>query len=187
MSALFGPVVQQGYVVPDVEVAMQHWLSRGIGPFVFVDIKNLPGIYRDQPIEAAMQAGFAYSGNQQIEVIRPSSEHPSIYQDYLQTTPQGGLQHLAFWVDNIDAKLAELDAQHIAYQVWQRYGQPPQYDAHAYLDLNQHTGVMIQLMARSEFYTLLFGLLEQAANNWDGHSAPIRILDLPNRTLVARD
>lgn len=30
MSALFGPVIQQGYVVPDVEAAMRHWIARGI-------------------------------------------------------------------------------------------------------------------------------------------------------------
>ncbi len=48
MSVLFGPVVQQGYVVPDVELAMQHWLARGVGPFVFVDIKEFPGIWQLQ-------------------------------------------------------------------------------------------------------------------------------------------
>ena len=33
MSALFGPVIQQGYVVPDIDVAIEHWVARGIGPF----------------------------------------------------------------------------------------------------------------------------------------------------------
>ena len=96
MSVLFGSVVQQGYVVPDVEVAMQHWLDRGVGPFVFVDIADFSGQYDGQPIQAAMQAGFAYSGDQQIEVIAPSDAHPSIYLDYLRANPGGGLQHLAY-------------------------------------------------------------------------------------------
>ena len=124
MSHLFGPVVQQGYVVPDVENAMQHWLARGVGPFVFVDIAEFPGTYRGEPIMARMQAGFAYSGDQQIEVITPSDAHPSIYSDFLVHTPQGGLQHLAFWVDDIDEKLSQLDADDIEYEVWQRYGEP---------------------------------------------------------------
>ena len=186
MSTLFGPVVQQGYVVPDVEQAMQHWLARGVGPFVFVDIKDFPGQYLDQPIQAEMQAGFAYSGDQQIEVITPSLEHPSIYRDYLQHTPQGGLQHLAFWVDNIDAKLAQLDAKQVAYKVWQRYGPPPTYTAHAYLDLVDQPGVMVQLMARSDFYDMMFGLLYDAAKAWDGTTAPIRTLDAASGKLVPR-
>lgn len=186
MSQLFGPVVQQGYVVPDVELAMEHWLARGVGPFVFVDIKGFSGLYDGQPINAEMQAGFAYSGDQQIEVITPSVAHPSIYQDFLEHQPMGGLQHLAFWVDNIDAKLAELDARHTNYKVWQRYGDAPDYAAHAYLDLIDQPGVMIQLMARSDFYNMLFGALQTAAKNWDGMTDPIRTLDPQSGSLIAR-
>lgn len=186
MSQLFGPVVQQGYVVPNVELAMQHWLARGVGPFVFVDIKGFSGVYDGQPITAEMQAGFAYSGDQQIEVIAPSLAHPSIYKDYLDQQPLGGLQHLAFWVDDIDAKLAELDARKIRYKVWQRYGEAPDYAAHAYIDLIDQPGVMIQLMARSDFYNMLFGALETVANGWDGVTDPIRLLDPQSGALVAR-
>lgn len=186
MSALFGPVVQQGYVVPDVEAAMAHWLSRGVGPFVYVDISDFPGEYAGKPIMASMRAGFAYSGNQQIEVIAPSLDHPSIYRDYLEQVPTGGLQHLAFWVDDIDAKLAQLDTDKVAYRVWQRYGTPPTYAAHAYLDLVEQPGVMIQLMARSPFYDTLFGALQTAANEWDGRTAPIRVFEPAQGALVAR-
>lgn len=186
MSHLFGPVVQQGYVVPDVEDAMQHWLARGVGPFVFVDIKDFPGMYNDEPIMAQMQAGFAYSGDQQIEVITPSLDHPSIYKDFLQQVPSGGLQHLAFWVDDIDAKLTELNHRQVGFRVWQRYGAPPDYQAHAYIDLTDAPGVMIQLMARSDFYDLLFGALSDAAKAWDGVSDPIRVLDPASGALVPR-
>ena len=187
MSQLFGPVVQQGYVVPDVEQGMQHWLARGVGPFVFVDIKDFAGIYDTTPINAQMQAGFAYSGDQQIEVIAPSLDHPSIYKDYLIEQPTGGLQHLAFWVTNIDATLAQLDASGHKYKVWQRYGTAPDYAAHAYIDLLDAPGVMIQLMARSDFYTMLFGALQSAATDWDGVTDPIRVLDPATGALVPRD
>ena len=178
MSSLFGPVVQQGYVVPDVEEAIAHWLSRGVVPFFLNDISDFPGQYNGQPIMAEMRAGFAYSGDQQIEVITPSLDHPSIYKDYLAEVPQGGLQHLAFWVENIDAKLAELDAAGHDYRVWQRYGQPPDYEAHAYIDSASNPGVMMQLMARSDFYDMYFGLMKEAADSWDGKTDPIRMLDM---------
>jgi catechol 2,3-dioxygenase-like lactoylglutathione lyase family enzyme len=186
MSKLFGPVVQQGYVVPDVEAAMQHWLARGVGPFVFVDIRDFSGQYDGDPIQAEMQAGFAYSGDQQIEVITPSLGHPSIYKDYLTLNPQGGLQHLAFWVDDIDNKLAELDERGVRYRVWQRYGEPPTFAAHAYIDLLDEPGVMMQLMARSPFYDVLFGQLHAAAESWDGSTDPIRVLDPGDGKLVVR-
>ena len=178
MSTLFGPVVQQGYVVPDVDEAIAHWTSRGIGPFFLQDIADFPGEYDGKPIMAQMRAGFAFCGNQQIEVITPQGDHPSIYKDFLQHTPQGGLQHLAFWVDNIADKLQELESAGHRYRVWQRYGEAPDYALHAYIDSEAHPGVMIQLMARSEFYDLFFGLLQEAADTWDGSTDPVRMLDM---------
>lgn len=178
MSKLFGPVVQQGYVVPDVEVAIAHWLARGVGPFFLQDIEGFSGQYDGRPIEAAMRAGFAFSGDQQIEVITPLGSHPSIYKDYLQTHAEGGLQHLAFWVDDIDATLAALAATGARFKVWQRYGEAPDYAAHAYIDSEEQPGVMMQLMARSAFYDLFFGLMREAADSWDGVTDPVRTLDM---------
>lgn len=178
MSRLFGPVVQQGYVVPDVEAAIEHWIARGIGPFFLQDISDFPGSYDGQPIRAAMRAGFAFCGDQQIEVITPAGDHPSVYRDFLRGTPQGGLQHLAFWVDDIDRALARLEADGQRFRVRQRYGEPPGYGAHAYIDSEAQPGVMIQLMARSQFYDLFFGLLREAADSWDGVTDPVRMLEM---------
>ena len=178
MSTLFGQVVQQGYVVPNVEDAIAHWTARGVGPFYLMDIDNFPGQYDGEPIMARMRAGFAYCGDQQIEVITPGGESPSIYKDYLSHTPQGGLQHLAFWVDSIAEKLGELEAAGQRFRVWQRYGEAPDYAAHAYIDCEDQPGVMIQLMARSEFYDMFFGLLRQEAGSWNGVTDPVRMLDM---------
>jgi catechol 2,3-dioxygenase-like lactoylglutathione lyase family enzyme len=178
VSSLFGPVVQQGYVVPDVDEAIAHWLARGVGPFFLQDITGFEGIYEDEPIMADMRAGFAYCGDQQIEVITPEGDHPSIYKDYLNENPAGGLQHLAYWVDSVDDKLAELEAAGHDYKVWQRYGQAPDYRLHAYIDSRRNPGVMIQLMAHSDFYDMFFGLMRQAADEWDGVTDPVRMLDM---------
>lgn len=178
MSTLFGPVVQQGYVVPDVDAAIEHWLARGVGPFFLQDIRDFPGWYDGKDIMAEMRAGFAYCGDQQIEVISPGGEHPSIYKDYLKQQPAGGLQHLAYWVDDVDEALHALDKAGEQFRVWQRYGQPPDYKAHAYIDSLTQPGVMIQLMARSDFYDMFFGLMRAAADSWDGKTDPVRMLDM---------
>lgn len=178
MSKLFGPVVQQGYVVPDVDASIEHWLARGVGPFFLQDISDFSGQYDGSHIQADMRAGFAYCGDQQIEVITPEGEHPSIYKDYLKQNPAGGLQHLAYWVDDVEKKLAEVAAAGHQFKVWQRYGEAPDYKAHAYIDSETHPGVMIQLMARSDFYDMFFGLMKAAADEWDGVTDPVRMLDM---------
>ena len=172
MSVLFGPVVQQGYVVPDVRAAIDHWLARGIGPFFVEELDDFEGVVEGKTVRLNLTAAFAYSGDQQIEVIQPRGDVPSIYDAYLKTHPDGGLQHLAIWVDDIDAKLAELDAAGHAYRVHQRYG-----DGHAYIDSVEAPGVMMQLMAHNEFIDELFRLIKTAAEGWDGKTDPIRKID----------
>ncbi len=101
-----------------------------------------------------------------------------LYKDYLADHPEGGLQHLAYWVDEVDDALASIEAKGCRHKVWQRYGEAPDYKAHAYIDIEDQPGVMIQLMARSDFYDMFFGLMKQAADEWDGVTDPVRMLDI---------
>ena len=172
MSVLFGPVIQQGYVVPDIQAAMLHWVARGIGPFFIENLRDYPGIYRGQETRFNLDAAFAYSGDQQIEVIQPLDDTPSIYSAHLQDQGSGGLQHLAVWVASIEAKLAELEAAGRKYEVVQSYG-----ERHAYLDSIDSPGVMIQLMERNEVIEELFDLIKEGSTGWDGEMDPIRGID----------
>ena len=109
MSNVFGAVLQQGYVVPDIDAAMKHWIARGIGPFYMEHLKEFPGELDGKPVKLELKAGFAYSGDQQIEVIEPIGPVPSIYSEYLKDHPEGGLQHLAVFCDGaIQEKLDEI-------------------------------------------------------------------------------
>ncbi len=172
MSRIFGDVVQQGYAVPDVDAAMRHWIARGIGPFYIADIEGMEGEYYGEPISSKMRAGFAYSGDQQIEVIQPTGTNPSIYGDFLKDHPGGGLQHLAVWVDDVNDAFAKLNETGERFQICQRYG-----DAHIYVDHVAEPGVMMQMMARSDFYDVFFGIVKAGADAWDGKTNPLRKID----------
>ena len=50
MSRLFGPLRQMGYVVPDVEAAMRHWVTVcGVGPWFIADRLPLTQIHLWRP------------------------------------------------------------------------------------------------------------------------------------------
>ncbi|HIF92712.1 MAG TPA: hypothetical protein EYQ60_06230 [Myxococcales bacterium] len=172
MSVLFGPTVQQGYVVPDLQAAMRHWIERGIGPFFFEELRGYTGLYQNEETQFDLDAAFAYSGDQQIEVIQPLGSATSIYSRFLEQNPLGGLQHLAFWVDDIEETLARLDRMGKQYVVAQRYG-----DRHAYLDSVDVPGIMIQLMAHNEINDELFRVIQKGGEGWDGVKSPIRKID----------
>ena len=172
MSILFGPVVQQGYVVPDSDKAISHWLSRGVGPFFVEVIDQMDAMVWGETVKVDLTAAFAYSGDQQIEVIEPRGSTPSIYTTYLDKYADGGLQHLAVWVDDIDAKVAELKDKGLNYSVQQRYGA-----SHAYLDNDDEPGVMIQLMTHNEAIDAMFDMIKEASETWDGQTDPVRRID----------
>jgi catechol 2,3-dioxygenase-like lactoylglutathione lyase family enzyme len=172
MSVLFGPAAQQGYVVPDLQIAMEHWIARGIGPFFLEELRGYPGLYNGEETSFDLDAAFAYSGDQQIEVIQPLGSATSIYSRFLEQNPTGGLQHLAFWVDDIEETLARLERMGRKFVVAQRYG-----DRHAYLDSVDASGVMIQLMAHGEVNDELFRVIREASQGWDGEENSIRQID----------
>lgn len=177
MSALFGPFIQQGWIVPDLDAALAHWLGLGVGPFFVEEHIRPPGEFDGQPIQADLTAAFAYSGDQQIELIQQNDDTPTIYREYLSSHPEGGLQHVACWVDDVPAKLDELASRAPGFRIRQRYG-----DAHVYLELPKleppaHPGPMVQLMARIELMTSLFDDIERACMSWDGHTDPVRKID----------
>ena len=173
MSNVFGAVVQQGYVVPDIDAAMKHWVARGIGPFFLEHLKNFDGVVDGKPVKLELKAAFAYSGDQQIEVIQPLGDTACIYEEYLRTHPDGGLQHLAVWCEGtIKEKLAELEQKGMKFKLRQNYG-----DAHAYIDSVDQPGTMIQLMARGEMIEKMFAIIKEGSDNWDGKTDPVRHID----------
>jgi catechol 2,3-dioxygenase-like lactoylglutathione lyase family enzyme len=173
MSRLFGPMMQQGYVVPDMQAAMAHWLARGVGPFYVIPPFTLDALHYGRPSECRITAAFACSGDQQIELIEPlDGSGPNVYDDFLKENPDGGLQHLAAWCEDVDAKLEELTARGVDYVLAQRYP-----GSHAYLDMRDSPGVMIQLMPTLQRYLDLFNVSKAEAEVWDGRSDPIRVMD----------
>ena len=98
MSRLFGPVIQLGYVVPDIQIALKHWIDViGVGPFFLFEHMHPPEAeYRGNPTDVDISAAFSYSGEQQIELIVQHNSAPSVYADFLASHPEGGLHHFAF-------------------------------------------------------------------------------------------
>src|SRR5918997_314367 len=79
MSRFLGEIRQAGYVVDDIEAAMDYW-SRvlGIGPFFYkerVPIENYT--YRGKSYEPHNSVALANSGPLQIELIQTRNDAPS--------------------------------------------------------------------------------------------------------------
>lgn len=92
-------VDQLGNVVPDLEVAIEWWLLRGVGPWYTLGPALLEhNEYLGKPSSPGVVIALAQVGGVQIELIQPVDKRPSAYLDFL-NAGNYGLQHCGFFVD----------------------------------------------------------------------------------------
>ena len=168
-TPLFGPVMQLGYVVPDLERAMRHWVSLGVGPFfVLPHVRFAETRYRGQPTEFDMSVGLAQWGEVQIELIQQYDEGPSIYRDFAYRAT-GGLQHVGVMTDSVDADLARLRPLGIESV---QSGSTATGIKFAYVSTDLYPGAMVELIQHGTIDDF-FKMVRQAAQGWDGRD-PVR-------------
>ncbi len=177
MSRLFGEAIQTAIIVPDTEKAMQGWLEAGIGPFFVAEEHRMPARFRGgETEEVVFRAAFACSGDMQYELIQPLDDTPSAFREYLNRHPEGGFHHIAYLCDDIDDKLAEVNADGPLFEVVQEFVFPDGHVHEVYLEpVRNVTGqIAVQLISRkNEPGVQFFEQMKVAAAEWDG-SRPVR-------------
>lgn len=171
MSRFFGEVRQAGYVVEDIEAAMDYW-SRvlGIGPWFYnprVPIVNYT--YHGEPYEVHNSVALANSGPLQMELIQTRNDAPSMYRDFLKAG-RTGLQHVAYWTETYDEDLARLLAQGFKPAMSGEVGEKGRF---IYFDTEYHPGTVIELSEVAGPKGKLFKLIREASIGWDG-TDPVR-------------
>ena len=96
-------IVQTGFVVDDIDRAIDRWTARGAGPFrVFRDIE-VDLTYRDRPAMVKLHLALGQFDGVQIELMQPLSEAPSIYHDsFPDGFPEEGLHHVGMIASDYD-------------------------------------------------------------------------------------
>jgi len=171
MSRFFGEIRQLGYVVHDIEAAMDYWSrTLGVGPWYYnpkVPIVNYN--YQGESHQPHNSVALANSGFVQVELIQTRNDVPSMYRDFLQAG-RTGLQHVAYWTDNYDADLARLTAQGFKAVMSGEVGERGRF---VYFDTEYHPGTVIELSEVAGPKGKMFDLIRNAALGWDG-SDPVR-------------
>jgi len=171
MSKFFGEIRQLGYVVPDIEAAMDYWSKTlGVGPWFYnpkVPIKNYR--YNGESHEPHNSVALANSGFVQVELIQTRNDVPSMYRDFLRAG-RTGLQHVAYWTSNYDADLARLLKQGFKPVMSGEVGEKGRF---IYFDTEYHPGTVIELSEVAGPKGKMFDLIRASSEGWDG-SEPVR-------------
>jgi hypothetical protein len=171
MSRFFGQIRQAGYVVHDIEEAMDYW-SRvlGVGPFFYnpkVPIRNYR--YEGEAYEPHNSVALANSGPLQIELIQCRNDVPSMYRDFLRAG-RTGLQHVAYWTTDFDADMVRLTAQGFKVVMSGEVGERGRF---VYFDTEYHPGSVIELSEVAGPKGKMFDMIRAAGDTWDGKD-PVR-------------
>lgn len=172
MAAGFGDIVQLGYVVTDMDAAIEHWVRvLGIGPF-FVS-KHVPYAevhYRGEPSDVQICVALSSHRGMQIEIIQQTGGGPSIYSNFIEETG-GGLHHVCALTDDLAADLDSWKQRGVSVQMG---GSTAAGIPFAYLDTDpDNQGRVLELVQPSPGLLRFFGKIETAAGNWDGITARI--------------
>lgn len=171
MSRFFGEIRQLGYVVNDIEAAMDYWSrTLGVGPWYYnpkVPIRNYQ--YEGSRHEPHNSVALANSGPIQVELIQTRNDVPSMYRDFLQAG-RTGLQHVAYWTEDYDADLKRLSAQGFRSVMSGEVGERGRF---VYFDTEYHPGTVIELSEVAGPKGKLFDLIRSESQDWDGQD-PIR-------------
>ncbi|RYE40020.1 MAG: VOC family protein [Hyphomicrobiales bacterium] len=177
MSRQFGKVRQLGYVVRDLDTALDRWTKDlGVGPFF--KIGNVPlseFSYRGVPSRPDLNIALAYSGDLQIELIQQLNDAESPYRDFLDTSGPG-LHHVCAFSTQYDSLLEQLAASG---RVPDCTGAISDISRFSYFDVDNTDGTVIEIgdAARSPELGEAFEVMHKASVDWDG-SQPIRAMSL---------
>ena len=170
---IFGPVVQNAFVVRDLEAAVEQWSSKiGVGPFYLLEhVQFGPSFLRGAPLAIDISVAIAQWGSLQIELIVQHNAAPSIYTEFLSRHGEG-LQHLGVMTEALDEHLERLAKLDIEPVQWGATGAGMRF---AYLNSDRHCGGMIELIERGTAVDAFFAMVRRGAEGWDG-TRPLRRL-----------
>ena len=162
---------QNGYVVRDLDRAIDAWLALGVGPwFVLPHLTQSGSTYRGSPSDPTVSMAFANSGDLQVELITPEDDVPSVYREFLDAGHEG-LHHHAWWAEDFGAVAQAATA--VGWQTAMRGNVNGMADF-AYFEVAASVP-LVEVMELTDATRWLESTVREAARDWDG-TDPLRPL-----------
>lgn len=173
MSKFFGTVRQVGYVVKDIESAMQHWVKLGVGPWFYKEeVNSTEFTYYGKPSPLPkLSIALANSGDMQIELIQQRDDSPTLYLDTLKRNGECA-QHVAYWtLDKFDEICRHmLECGYVEGHAGRMGAGRGRYAYFVHPDL---PSAMFEISESSGGKAEYFAEVKRASEGWDG-AEPIR-------------
>lgn len=176
MSRLFPRIDQLGYVVPDLERAIDTWSRvRGVGPFFVAEKLEMPDFwFRGERSDPVCTLAIAYWGDLQLELVYQHNDAPSGYREFLEATG-GGLQHHAYFSGDVaaDAERCLAAGMRMLHDGLSPFDRATRFH---YLETPGEIGTVQEVIQMTPTKRRNFATMKAAAAEWDS-SRPWRGFD----------
>jgi hypothetical protein len=168
-----GPIHQIGYVVRDLDAAMQSWCKIEVGPwFTMRNLEQKNCWYRGRHCEPTVSIGIANSGPLQVELIQQHDGGASIYREFLDAG-RAGFHQIAWWTEDFDGLMKKAEAARwpIVFS-----GDGNGVASFAYFELDTTISTVVEVMELNDSTRALAETVAKGAEQWDGITDPVRSL-----------
>lgn len=173
IAARLGSPVQIAYAVPDVQEAARRWaLEAGAGPFFVREHIELDDVvYRGEAAQFDHSSAYGQWGSIMVELVQDHGSLASVIRERFSPN-QGGLHHLAFFVDDLDETVNYLVAEgrDVAMSARTRGG----VEFH-FIDALATHGHMFELYSATDHLRRFYDMVADASVGWTGDD-PVRVL-----------
>lgn len=165
---------QLGYLVDDIEAAMEYWTTvLGAGPFFYTRRDEpRPVTYRGETSAITNSTALGYAGRTQIELLEQHCRTPSAYTEFLDAHGPG-LHHVARFTATYDDDLARARAAGMQYVMGGRAGTDVRYSYWQHPRVPSGAPVL-ELVTRGRDIQAMERSLYAAHLTWDGVTDPVR-------------
>lgn len=179
MSSYFNnDLFHVAYVGTDLDAMVDRMLQSGIGPFYYSRKLHLNSRYRGERHDIVISVAFAYTGDQMIELVVQDDDVPSSFKEHLALHPEGGLHHIAYMSNDLDASLEELKAKGKEYIPVQEFLGPDGKPVEIYLEPKGAKDPIFMQIVLPSPWDGGFEKLKQIAKTWDGSNPKRDMADL---------
>jgi len=169
------PIVQMCWVVDDMEAAALQWVkTMGAGPFFLLPHIQLDNLtYRGKPAQLDQSSAVGQWGTVQVELFQQHCSNPSGAREMF-APGQTGLQHITWFVDDIDAETRRLNA--LGFDTVMTCRLPAVGGLRlAWYDTRKVFGAMVEVYEEGDLMRRFYKRVARAAEGWNGEN-PVRSL-----------
>lgn len=179
MSSYFhNALFHVAYVGTDLDRMVDRMLQSGIGPFYYSRELHLNSRYRGERHDLVISVAFAYTGDQMIELVVQDNDVPSSFKEHLALHPEGGLHHVAYMSNDLDASVAELKAKGKEFVPVQEFLGPDGKPVEIYLEPKGAKDPIFMQIVLPSAWDGGFEKLKAIAKTWDGSNPKRNMADL---------